>query len=212
MEKDIFELRSSVRKFSDEPVPDSDIEKMLQAAVLAPSGKNMQNWHFVIVKNKAKIEELADIIAKKNKDLRDAVDDGELKENFKRYLKYGTFFKDAPVLVLFFHAPYPVTGRNIMEAAASPKEEIEALLKADPGIQNIAAAAENFMLKAAELGYGTCWMTSQNYAALEIKASLEADFDKNIFDLALITPLGVPASEVSSPTRKALAEVTSWIK
>ncbi|RQD69735.1 MAG: nitroreductase, partial [Halanaerobium sp. MSAO_Bac5] len=102
MEKDIFELRSSVRKFSDEPVPDSDIEKMLQAAVLAPSGKNMQNWHFVIVKNKAKIEELAEIIAKKNKDLRDAVDDGELKENFKRYLKYGTFFKDAPVLVLFF--------------------------------------------------------------------------------------------------------------
>ncbi|RQD74479.1 MAG: nitroreductase, partial [Halanaerobium sp. MSAO_Bac5] len=105
-----------------------------------------------------------------------------------------------------------VTGRNIMEAVASPKEEIEALLKADPGIQNIAAAAENFMLKAAELGYGTCWMTSQNYAALEIKASLEADFDKNIFDLALITPLGVPASEVSSPTRKALAEVTSWLR
>lgn len=99
-----------------------------------------------------------------------------------------------------------------MEAAGSPKEEIEALMKAEPGIQNIAAAAENFMLKAAELGYGTCWMTSQNYAALEIKASLEADFDKSIFDLALITPLGVPAGEVSSPKRKALEEVTSWLK
>lgn len=67
MGKDIFELRSSVRKFSDDPVSDADIKKMLKAATLAPSGKNMQNWHFVIVKNKDKINELADIIAKKIK-------------------------------------------------------------------------------------------------------------------------------------------------
>ncbi len=212
MEKDVFEKRSSVRKFTDAEVPDSDIEKMLKAAVQAPSGKNMQNWHFVIVKDKKKINDIAEIIAEKNKKLRDAVDDQNLIDNFKKYLKFGTHFKKAPVLVLFFVSPYPTTGKNIMEAAGSSKEEIEALLKADPGIQNIAAAAENFMLKAADLGYGTCWMTSQNYASLEIKDYLDADFNKNIFDLALITPLGVPAEDISSPKRKDMEDVVSWIR
>jgi len=210
MAEDIFDMRSSVRNFKDTEVPDKDIEKMLEAAVKAPSGKNMQNWHFVIVKNKEKINEIADIISEKNKKLRKAVDDENLKDNFKTYLRFGTHFKKAPVLVLFFVSPYPVTGKNIMETAGSSDQEIEALIKAHPGIQNISAAAENFMLKAAEMGYGTCWMTSQNYASLEIKEAV--GIDKGIFDLALITPLGVPEEEVSSPPRKDMEDVVSWIK
>jgi nitroreductase len=97
-----------------------------------------------------------------------------------------------------------------MERAGSSESEIKALLKADPGIQNIGAAAENFMLKAADMDYGTCWMTSQNYAALEIQSYLGIDKDK--YYLALITPLGVPAEEVNSPKRKDLSEVVTWIK
>lgn len=209
MGEDIFELRSSVRKFTDEEVPENDIREMLEAATKAPSGKNIQNWHFVVVTNKRHINAAADIIAEKNKKIREAVDDEELKSNFKKYLKFGTHFKNAPVLVLFFVSDYPVTGKKTMEAAGSSEEEINALLKADPGIQNISAAAENFMLKAAELGYGTCWMTSQNYASLELQSYFDIDKDK--YNLALITPLGVPAEEVESPPRKSLNEVVSWV-
>ncbi len=41
--------RRSVRAFSDRPVPRDVIENCLRAASTAPSGANMQPWHFVAV-------------------------------------------------------------------------------------------------------------------------------------------------------------------
>lgn len=52
--------RRSVREFTDEPVRDSDIEKILEAGRWAPSGKNTQPWRFIVVKSKEKREELAE--------------------------------------------------------------------------------------------------------------------------------------------------------
>ncbi|MBD3298434.1 MAG: nitroreductase family protein, partial [candidate division Zixibacteria bacterium] len=41
--------RRTVREFSDRPVPREVIEDCLRAAGTAPSGANLQNWHFVVV-------------------------------------------------------------------------------------------------------------------------------------------------------------------
>jgi iodotyrosine deiodinase len=41
--------RRSVRQFSDRPVPRTVIEACLRAAASAPSGANLQPWHFVVV-------------------------------------------------------------------------------------------------------------------------------------------------------------------
>jgi len=43
--------RRTVREFSDRPVPREIIENALKAAGTAPSGANMQPWHFVVVSN-----------------------------------------------------------------------------------------------------------------------------------------------------------------
>ena len=45
--------RRSVRQFSDRPVPWEIIENCIRAAATAPSGANMQPWHFVIVSQPA---------------------------------------------------------------------------------------------------------------------------------------------------------------
>jgi len=42
-------LRRSVRHFSDRPVPRTLIEDCVRSAGTAPSGANMQPWHFVVV-------------------------------------------------------------------------------------------------------------------------------------------------------------------
>jgi nitroreductase len=55
--------RRTVRDFSDRPVPRDLIETALQAAGTAPSGANLQPWHFVVVtgpKTKKKIREAAE--------------------------------------------------------------------------------------------------------------------------------------------------------
>ena len=45
--------RRTVRDFSDRPVPREVIENCLRAAGTAPSGANMQPWHFVVVSDPA---------------------------------------------------------------------------------------------------------------------------------------------------------------
>jgi len=60
---DEIRLRRTVRDFSEKPVPRELIENALRAAGTAPSGANMQPWHFVVVGNpdlKRKIREAAE--------------------------------------------------------------------------------------------------------------------------------------------------------
>jgi nitroreductase len=44
-----MQRRRTVREFSDRPVPREVIEECLRTAGLAPSGANLQPWHFVVV-------------------------------------------------------------------------------------------------------------------------------------------------------------------
>ena len=56
--------RRTVRDFSDRPVPRDVIEAALQAANTAPSGANLQPWHFAVVSGadtKKKIREAAEV-------------------------------------------------------------------------------------------------------------------------------------------------------
>jgi len=43
--------RRTVRDFSDKPCPDAVINRCLEAASTAPSGANLQPWHFAVVKD-----------------------------------------------------------------------------------------------------------------------------------------------------------------
>ncbi|HDJ21957.1 MAG TPA: nitroreductase family protein [Candidatus Bathyarchaeota archaeon] len=44
--------RRSIRVFTGDEVPQEDVEKMLRAAMTAPSACNQQPWHFVVVRDK----------------------------------------------------------------------------------------------------------------------------------------------------------------
>lgn len=56
---DVIQKRRSVRKYKEDPIPEKDLMRVLEAARLAPSGKNFQPWKFIIVKDKALKEKLA---------------------------------------------------------------------------------------------------------------------------------------------------------
>ena len=59
---DLFEVikgRRSIRSYKPDPVPKEDLEKILEAAIWAPSAGNCQPWEFVIVTKDYLKEELA---------------------------------------------------------------------------------------------------------------------------------------------------------
>ena len=58
------ERRRSVREFSDRPVPIEIIKTALEAANTAPSGANLQPWHFAVIsgaQTKQKIRQAAEV-------------------------------------------------------------------------------------------------------------------------------------------------------
>lgn len=57
---EIFE-RYSVRNFTDQAVSKEDIEKLLHAAMQAPSAVNQQPWEFYVVTDKEKLKELSEV-------------------------------------------------------------------------------------------------------------------------------------------------------
>jgi nitroreductase len=59
--------RRTIREFSNRPVPREIIENCLKTAGTAPSGANMQPWHFVVVSDpevKRRIRQEAEIVEK----------------------------------------------------------------------------------------------------------------------------------------------------
>jgi len=70
--------RRSVRQFSQKPVPDELIYKLIDAGRLAPTANNVQPWEFVVVTNK------------------------ETREKIASLANYGSFIAGAPVCIAVF--------------------------------------------------------------------------------------------------------------
>jgi len=59
---DVFQViktRRSVRAYSDAPVPEDSLKKILEAARLAPSAHNSQEYKFIVVRDKEKRKAIA---------------------------------------------------------------------------------------------------------------------------------------------------------
>ncbi len=53
-----IETRRSIRNYSGEPVEDEVIDQLLKAAMYAPSARNQQPWHFLVIKNKLLLKKI----------------------------------------------------------------------------------------------------------------------------------------------------------
>lgn len=53
--------RRSIRKFTGEPISEEHMEKLLKAGFCAPSAHNLQPSHFIVIKNPATLEYIANM-------------------------------------------------------------------------------------------------------------------------------------------------------
>jgi nitroreductase len=58
---ELLMTRRSVRRYTDEPVTDDEVEAILRAAMAAPSAGNEQPWHFVVIRDDAVMDEIMDV-------------------------------------------------------------------------------------------------------------------------------------------------------
>lgn len=128
---DVFEViknRRSVRAYKDEQIADEEIEKILEAAIMAPTARGEAPWHFTVVQNKEILEDINDsvrsILANSGDELLEAIAESGVN-----------VMHNAPTVV-FVSAKSDATN-----------------MQAD-----VSAAIENMLLAAEGLDIGSCWL------------------------------------------------------
>jgi nitroreductase len=132
LHKAIYERRA-VREYSDSAVDHAVIDRLIDAAVQAPTALNQQPWIFTVVRDQRKLDQLSSQAkAYMLADHADMVRGSHLQMLNDPH--YQIFYR-APVLILL--------------SAAAPGPWC---------IEDCALAAQNLMLAAYGEGLGSCWI------------------------------------------------------
>jgi nitroreductase len=185
---DVARRQRACRDFSNEPVPDEDVERILEAATHAPSAENTQPWVFVVVRDDSTRALLAELTQRIwNAGARDqamARLDAKLAADVDAGIERG--LGAAPVLVVI--AADTASGVHPKAVASS-----------------IFPAVQNLLLAAGALGYGSALTTLTAAAGDELRAIV--DLPEHITPMAIV-PLGRPARALGPPRRRPIAEST----
>ncbi len=181
-----IEKRRSIRKFKSDDIDKEIVLDILNCGRLAPSAKNRQPWHFVVVKNTTK-DKIADMMI----DFSYKQLSGEIKEKigYKSSVNpSANVIKQAPILVLVFNPKKEEwsTGDNL----------------------SIGACIENMCLRAVELNLGTLWIRDIYGVAKDVAKML--GYQK--MELNSAVAIGYPDESPFPRPRKALKEIIDWIE
>lgn len=179
--------RRSIREFEDKPVPQETIEKLLEMATKAPSGKNRQPWRFVVLQGSKKAE-LAAIMARVAAERKQqSLDTGSSE------LSINAISQASAVIAVF----------NAFSTVEADYNHYRLLTDT----QSIGAAIQTMLLAAQTFGLGTLWMCDIFYSEREIRSWLGRS-DELIAAIAI----GHAAQSPFPRSRKDWQEVTEWEK
>ena len=202
---DFFEVihtQRSIRRFKPDPVPDDLIWKMIDAAIRAPSGSNLQPWVWLVVRDQAKREAVARAVRERLEA------EGRLQEMRRNAEQLETASRRLSVrraVELFENlAAAPVLIIPCLIGVTSPVSEARSLCAGS----SIYGAVQNLMLAARALGVGTVLTTPNIY--VEEMLVKEFHLPENAIP-ACIIPVGFPDGQRFGPTTRKPAEtVTYW--
>ncbi len=205
---DAIQGRKSIRRFKQAEVPDEVIRKILDAGRLAPSANNTQPWSFRVIKDRAVLKKMAEVVREMVDRMVPYAESEKQAQRLAAYKSnYYVFFENAPVVLAVFMEAYDAgTNRLLTKMGYSP-EDIQRL-RPLPGLQSVSAAIENMLLACHALGYGSCWMTGPLVAQEAFEKLLGYGKEKYI---AALLPVGAPDEDPPARSRKPLEEIVKVI-
>ncbi len=196
--------RRSVRKFTDAPVTDEQITRLINAAAAAPSGCNSQCWRFAAVKTPEKIALLAKAAEKGVRRFYADAEDDFLASRVKNTV----FFAKAPLVILIYQEDMkyhdPRVEKYYNDHGFSHDDMLRDMRR--PEILSIGAAVENLLLCAEEMGLGACPMVDPTVAEQEINEALGLSGK-----LMCVIPVGTSAYTPREKAMKPLDEILTII-
>lgn len=183
----LMRKRRSIRKYKPEPVPKAVLERILEAASWAPSGKNLQNWRFFVLQGQHRDEYLqyaqqAWLFLKPTLEKR-------LKPSLYAFTeRFFYTLGDAPVVILAYSQPNPEENNQT-------------------SLGSVYMAVQNLILAAEAEGLGTCAMGSP----LEVKAEIDRFLEVDQTELALVCGVTIGYPDHEPPAAPRQPDYVTWL-
>lgn len=197
----------AMRRYSDEPVSDAEVEACIRAAVQAPSGGNIQPWQFVVVRSpavkanvgeayRASYDRYERALVASLPPFRSEDDEASFNRGLAASRHLAEHLAEAPVLVL----------------VAMPA--IDLTLHDDDGPLDIGTlhasvfpAVQNLMLAARAMGIGTALTTVFRIRQDDVR---EACGIPDRYEIVALIPMGRPAGRFGLARRRPAETLTHW--
>ncbi len=204
---DVMRTTFAAREFTDEPVPDSVLHKILEHARFAPSGGNRQGWRVLVVRDTATRELLAALI----------------EPTFRRYVAqvmageapWNTV--DASRVSEEQVAATPVPAHYIQNVVQAPVlllvfVDLSVVASFDSGLDRVGVISGasvyplvwNILLAARNEGYGGTLTTFAGAREKELREHLGVP---EHMAFAAMLPLGRPVRQLTRLKRKPVQEI-----
>jgi len=189
---DVIALRRSIRKFREEDISADTIRLLLEAARLAPSGSNLQPARFIVAQSTTAKEALGRCTPYKFivKASVIFVCCADLRAITTRDRRIGELMIEGA----FEGIDIDINDASITSSPIMDEEAVKAYLS-----MNVAIAVEHIVLKAVDLGLGSCWLG--RFDRDKVRECLK--LDERIYPVVLL-PVGHPDQSPQARPRLAL--------
>ena len=206
---DVMRTTGAVRRFTDDPLPDEVIERILDNARFAPSGGNRQGVRVIVVRDRATREAIVDLSVTGARRYLAQTKNGEGPWNPVQPMKVSAEEVAATEVPPYLGAPVLGAGAvlvvcvdlNVCAAFDQYLDRIGVI----PGA-SVYPFVWGILLAARNEGYGGVLTTMAVAEEPRVKELLGIPDD---YAIAAILPIGKPAKQVSKLTRKPVAELAT---
>jgi len=191
---EVIKGRRSVHKYLSIDVPRGAIDRILEAAIWAPSAHNAQPWRFIVITDPSIKGKLARTMAEAwDKDLAEDGLQGDEREKLTKG-SIAQFTKSAVLII-------PCVTMADMDVYTDERRRRAEYIMA---VQSVAASIQNLLLAAHAEGFGACWFCAPLFCPEKVREVLKTPTD--VDPQALIT-LGYPAEDPEAPPRKPVKNI-----
>jgi nitroreductase len=190
-----METQRAVRRLLPDPVDDATVLRLIELATKAPTGSNLQNWEFVVVRDPDVKHQLARLNRQawsvyRRLGKRKARKDPSTRKIIEAVQWQADHFEEIPVVVVAcLHGRSPMFGPPVLATSFYGS--------AYPAVQNLLLAARGLGL-GATLTTLPLWSTSLARRTLGLPGGVTP---------VAVIPLGWPRGKYGPTTRKPVGEV-----
>jgi len=185
----IFSLRA-MRRFKPDPLSEADLHEILEAAIHAPNGGNVQPWRFIVVRDAGQRARFAPLYReawwakRKDEGINGPEDIPADDRNRRAAMRLADTIGEAPVVVL-----------------------VCATAKGAGAMGSVIPAVQNLLLAARVLGIGGTITTLHAVVDERVRALFGIPETAQI---VYCLPLGYPRGRFGPTSRKPLTEVCAF--